>query len=499
MKKWKTIFNVLIAIGIVGICYSSMYFEFNDKTIMSRNEAMRNYNNIVESSFSALLSDVGNIATYYDKYGKDENAVLPNSSYTIKQLIEMYDKQDISSEYNMGDYYGNSDYYDNGRYEDDNNAYSDYLEYSSDYNLQDFMDRNPEYSSTESKAIFNFFCDYSLYKYSSKYMNNIDSNVSYKISYTDVDGQHIEYNTQDAEKILTSNEYKEYFLYDQLNDIKICTLDKQFFTAEIFNSKCKTFTDYNDLYVLMAVNTTYPYDTNLSYYVKDVVTSKKEILKYNIMIVILGLSCVIAGIAGIGLAITTGKNKWKEPAYLYTIDYSWWDLVAVSGFVVALIINAASRGFYTDEIDNVINQNILKIVLSAIIFVCSEIIVQFVMSIIRRLKAKSLIRTSLLYIVFKKSEALWTNLKTTVKVIIFMIAIIAVALIDCAIYSIFYSFGLLVLAIAIETITLAAILWKFLVEYEFINEETDKIASGDTKRTINEKLFLELTVEWHIV
>ena len=52
MKKWKTIFNVLIAIGIVGICYSSMYFEFNDKTIMSRNEAMRNYNNIVESSFS---------------------------------------------------------------------------------------------------------------------------------------------------------------------------------------------------------------------------------------------------------------------------------------------------------------------------------------------------------------------------------------------------------------------------------------------------------------
>ena len=112
------------------------------------------------------------------------------------------------------------------------------------------------------------------------------------------------------------------------------------------------------------------------------------------------------------------------------------------------------------------------------------------MSIIRRLKAKSLIRTSLLYIVFKKSEALWTNLKTTVKVIIFMIAIIAVALIDCAIYSIFYSFGLLVLAIAIETITLAAILWKFLVEYEFINEETDKIASGDTKRTINEKLFL---------
>ena len=61
MKKWKTIFNVLIAIGIVGICYSSMYFEFNDKTIMSRNEAMRNYNNIVESSFSALLSDVGNI------------------------------------------------------------------------------------------------------------------------------------------------------------------------------------------------------------------------------------------------------------------------------------------------------------------------------------------------------------------------------------------------------------------------------------------------------
>ena len=207
------------------------------------------------------------------------------------------------------------------------------------------------------------------------------------------------------------------------------------------------------------------------------------------MIVILGLSCVIAGIAGIGLAITTGKNKWKEPAYLYTIDYSWWDLVAVSGFVVALIINAASRGFYSDEIDNVINQNILKIVLSAIIFVCSEIIVQFVMSIIRRLKAKSLIRTSLLYIVFKKSEALWTNLKTTVKVIIFMIAIIAVALIDCAIYSIFYSFGLLVLAIAIETITLAAILWKFLVEYEFINEETDKIASGDTKRTINEKLF----------
>ena len=157
-----------------------MYFEFNDKTIMSRNEAMRNYNNIVESSFSALLSDVGNIATYYDKYGKDENAVLPNSSYTIKQLIEMYDKQDISSEYNMGDYYGNSDYYDNGRYEDDNNAYSDYLEYSSDYNLQDFMDRNPEYSSTESKAIFNFFCDYSLYKYSSKYMNNIDSNVSYR-------------------------------------------------------------------------------------------------------------------------------------------------------------------------------------------------------------------------------------------------------------------------------------------------------------------------------
>ena len=68
---------------------------------------------------------------------------MPNSSYTIKQLIEMYDKQDISSEYNMGDYYGNSDYYDNGRYEDDNNAYSDYLEYSSDYNLQDFMDRNP--------------------------------------------------------------------------------------------------------------------------------------------------------------------------------------------------------------------------------------------------------------------------------------------------------------------------------------------------------------------
>lgn len=489
MKKWKTIFNVLIAIGIVGICYSSMYFEFNDKTIMSRNEAMRNYNNIVESSFSALLSDVGNIATYYDKYGKDENAVLPNSSYTIKQLIEMYDKQDISSEYNMGDYYGNSDYYDNGRYEDDNNAYSDYLEYSSDYNLQDFMDRNPEYSSTESKAIFNFFCDYSLYKYSSKYMNNIDSNVSYKISYTDVDGQHIEYNTQDAEKILTSNEYKEYFLYDQLNDIKICTLDKQFFTAEIFNSKCKTFTDYNDLYVLMAVNTTYPYDTNLSYYVKDVVTSKKEILKYNIMIVILGLSCVIAGIAGIGLAITTGKNKWKEPAYLYTIDYSWWDLVAVSGFVVTLIINAASRGFYTDEIDNVINQNILKIVLSAIIFVCSEIIVQFVMSIIRRLKAKSLIRTSLLYIVFKKSEALWTNLKTTVKVIIFMIVIITVALIDSAIYSIFYSFGLLVIALLIETVALAVVLWKFLVEYEFINEETDKIASGDTKRTINEKLF----------
>ena len=234
MKKWKTIFNILIAIGIVGICYSSMYFEFNDKTIMSRNEAMRNYNNIVESSFSALLSDVGNIATYYDKYGKDENAVLPNSSYTIKQLIEMYDKQDISLEYNMGDYYGNSDYYDNGRYEDDNNAYSDYLEYSSDYNLQDFMDRNPEYSSTESKAIFNFFCDYSLYKYSSQYMSNVDSNVSYKISYTDVDGQHIEYNTQDAEKILTSNEYKEYFLYDQLNDIKICTLDKQFFSAEIF-------------------------------------------------------------------------------------------------------------------------------------------------------------------------------------------------------------------------------------------------------------------------
>ena len=53
------------------------------------------------------------MTTYYDKYGKDENAVLPNSSYTIKQLIEMYDKQDISSEYNMGDYYGNSDYYDN--------------------------------------------------------------------------------------------------------------------------------------------------------------------------------------------------------------------------------------------------------------------------------------------------------------------------------------------------------------------------------------------------
>ena len=64
-------------------------------------------------------------------------------------------------------------------------------------------------------------------------MNNIDSNVSYKISYTDVDGQHIEYNTQDAEKILTSNEYKEYFLYDQLNDIKICTLDKQYLTASV--------------------------------------------------------------------------------------------------------------------------------------------------------------------------------------------------------------------------------------------------------------------------
>ena len=40
-----------------------------------------------------------------------------------------------------------------------------------------------------------------------------------------------------------------------------------------------------------------------------------------------------------------------------------------------------SYGDYRKMVDNVINQNILKIVLSAIIFVCSEIIVQFVMSI----------------------------------------------------------------------------------------------------------------------
>lgn len=152
--------------------------------------------------------------------------------------------------------------------------------------------------------------------------------------------------------------------------------------------------------------------------------------------------------------------KGRTGIFIYILIIHGGNLVAVS-CVDALIITAASRGFYTDEIDNVINQNILKIVLSAIIFVCSEIIVQFVMSIIRRLKAKSLIRTSLLYIVFKKSEALWTNLKTTVKVIIFMIMIITVALIDSAIYSIFYSFGLLDYSIANRNSSFSSCIVKF--------------------------------------
>lgn len=483
MKKAKIIFNFIIVVSLIGVCYSLMFFLFNDKIIMSKDEGMTRYYSILEEDFSNTLSIVGNIATYYDKYGKDENAVVPDSDFTIKQLMEMYDKEQIESTYAMGDY--NYIYSDYG-YEADG-LYESYLDYSDDYNVQMFIDNNPNYTTRQSKAIFDFYCNYSLYKSSLKALNDIDDNIAYNIKYTDVDGQLVQYSTDDADKVLNNKDYSLYYLYDQANDIKVTTLDPKYFHADIYNSKCKTMNDYDDFYVLMAVNTAYPYNTNLSYYVNKVVTDDKSIMEYNMMIILLGMSGIILGFSVIGLAVVTGKNKWHEPARIYAIDRIWWDLTTVIAFLVVLacwiVIKELCR---LNTVDGV-KDSILKLVCSIAIIIAAEIGIQFVMSIIRRLKCKSLLKTSLIGRIIKKCEVFWSNTSLFLKVAGIAIVFIVMSLVQIFVGAAFYSEFMMILCVIFEAALIFAVCWKFFEEYEEVKEETDKIAEGNIDNVIDRR------------
>lgn len=494
MKKIRGLLHiVLIVTIIIGITGFIWVIDGINENYMSKEERDNSVATMFSEDTSEILKNIGTIAEFDDKYSDDAMEVPNTNGQTVGQLKQEYDsdRNIINEDRKMRDkiFYIPEDLgTDEVYYNENNDVYYSPTEIDK-YGVQNY----DEYQKLVEyyKARVDFFNSYN------RMQNAIDSNsytenLDYYVSYTDQNGNFKEYYSDGGKSIGVGNEnYSSYFLFDRKNNTSLMeNIDKTYADYETLMYKCKTFTDYEDFYAVFAINNKYPYDDGYSYYGKEVVTDSVKLAEFKANIAMTCIAVVVAFFILIAMLIFTGRSTDNE-IKLYQIDSLWWDVIGVMLFALFITILYVMDAV---EILNLEKESDFWF-FGIYLFIVVESCVVYLLSIVRRFKAKCFLKTSLIGIIIKKAivvcKKLWNYLDSTKKAFICGIGtfIYMLAVSYTFINGIYYGdgfFGIIWFALAVVLVAgVFYIVWRFNVEYDSIAEETRNIASGDINNKIN--------------
>lgn len=495
MKKARVFLHIILVIAIVvGIVGLMWVIDGTNKNYMSKEKADNHIADAFYEDASEILENVGVIAEFNDQYG-DDNIEIPNTNgQTVGQLKQEYQTNSKIIEEDRQ----NRDkifYYREEDVETDEEEYFciDDMYYSAEeiekYGRQSYEEYENEEKYYQSRIDF-----FESYENVRNVMdeNAFTENLGYYIYYTDQSGKLTEYYSDGGKAIVPGiSGYNSYFLFDRKNNTSLMeNLDKTYAGYETLVYKCKTFTDYEDFYAVFAINENYPFDDLYSYYGKEVITDSKKVAEYETHVAMACGAWAAAFFILMALFILTGRTDNKTTK-LYVIDYLWWDISIVVLIAIYGIILAIFGSVEILELQKNSDYQYFGIYLFAVI----ESSVIYMLSVIRRFKAKCFIRTSLLGLFFIKVvicfKKLWQYLDATKKAVICAVVTFVYMLAVCFTFvnGVYYDeefFTLMWFLLAVGLLAVVFfVVWKFHMEYDSIAEKTRNIASGDINNKID--------------
>lgn len=213
-------------------------------------------------------------------------------------------------------------------------------------------------------------------------------------------------------------------------------------------------------------------------------TWMKEAVIYYI---VAGVLALIALIPYIWLLVIAGHKEKGDKPQLQKIDNLWMDVVlvaAVSIYAIAILLAGDMLYDGANVADEIVFGVWIFITMLAV-----EAVLQISESIVRRLKTKSFIKTTLIgkiCIAAKRTIIkIIRNMKLSVKIIVMCIALEIILLIDYALVEMWANSIVMALCIiAIPVVIIGEIVWNYYKEKEIIIEETEKIAGGQVDHKI---------------
>lgn len=495
MNKTRIILHIVLIISIITTIISGFQIEKNEKEYMPEEEANRMYAAYFYEEAARILESIGVLAEFADKYGNDENEVV--EGLTVAELKKEYHNSEAVDNYrNMLNniFYYNEEQLEEGQW---------YIADSGDYYDKESVKKygytsHQEYEEALAyySAIINFFSDYNAALEAEHGTQFPVTNMYYIVRYTDVNGDTVVYTKDDTGEI-NSDSMIEYpgFIFEKKGGIhaEMNVLDKDLVDFDSLVYKCKTFTDYDDFYASFIINTDYPYNDSYSYYGEEVVTDEEEIARFNSMIVIFAFAATIGGIILITLMFLTGRIA-KGSTKLYKMDNIWWDILGICIIVAFSIVIIVFEITSILEFSKSVDYLCMQIYLIAL----AEIVVIYVLSLIRRIKAKSFLKSSVcgkcLIRIGRLLKKLWNNINATKKAFILLVAtFVYLLVISMTAGNGFYYgndfFKLMWLMFAVVFLVfIFFIMWKFIIEYEEIIKQTKMIANGDISNKITAKI-----------
>lgn len=220
--------------------------------------------------------------------------------------------------------------------------------------------------------------------------------------------------------------------------------------------------------------------------------------RYKLMVICICIATIIAALAMfIILMAWAGYRKKSGSAGLHKIDKLWIDLwliliLAAGAYGIPKMLDILASYWNTS---NQLVVNIVMIALGIILVILVEMVVLICESFVRRLKYKSLIKTTLLGKIcssIKKAVSyILLNTKTSILTIVFGVVSLVwmlVALKMAANHKLIIGVIMtIVLVIAVVTIIV-----KFVCEYNKIADGTKKIADGNLDYKLEEEYFFKM-------
>lgn len=210
----------------------------------------------------------------------------------------------------------------------------------------------------------------------------------------------------------------------------------------------------------------------------------KEAITYYI---VAGVLALMALVPYIWLLVIAGHKEKGDKAQLQKVDKLWMDVVlvvAVSIYSIAILLTGDELYDGAGADDAIVFGVWIFITMFAV-----EVALQISESIVRRLKTKSFIRTTLIgkiCISVKRAVIkMVRNMKLSAKVIVICIGVELILLADYAYIATVAEgiFGAMCI-IAIPVVVIGVLVWNYFKEKEIIIEETEIIAAGQVDHKI---------------